>query len=189
MCWMALIPLAISVVGGMSQGRQQEAAANSQASQLRTNAMFANEAAGDAMERGRKDAGLQRLRTQQMIGTQRAVAAANGGDVNDGSNALLQEDTAALGELDALTIQNNAAREAYGYKVQAIQGFSNARQTVANGQAASRSSFLGGVMNGVGGMMGGGGMGGGGSAIGTFGAGTMSAMSGSSRLNNNQGYA
>lgn len=189
MCWMALIPLAISVVGGMSQGRQQEAAASAQSRELRMNAEFANDAAGDAMARGRQDAGLQRLRTQQMIGTQRAAAAANGGDVNDGSNALIQEDTAALGELDALTIQNNAAREAYGYKVQAIQGFSNARQAISNGQKASQASFLGGIMNGVGGMMGGGGMGGGGSSIGTFGAGTMSAMGGSSRLNNNQGFA
>lgn len=188
MCWMALIPLAIGVIGGISQGRQQENAAFAQSQNLRLNAEFANDAANDALARGRKDAGLQRLRTQMAIGTQRAAAAANGGDVNDGSNALLQEDTAALGELDALTIQNNAAREAYGYKVQAIQGMSNARQTLYNGQKAAQSSILGGVMNGVGGMFGGGGFGGGGSALGTFGAGTTAAISGASRLNSNQAF-
>lgn len=50
-----------------------------------------------------------------------------------------------LGELDALTIQNNAAREAYGYRVQAQQDISNAGQTVRNGKTAATGSILGGL--------------------------------------------
>jgi len=186
MCWMALIPVALSVVGGMQQGRAQEAQANAAARDARTNAMYANDAANDAQARGRYDSDIQRLRIGQNIGTQRAAQAANGGLVNEGSNAVLQEDTAALGELDALTIQNNAAREAYGYKVQAAQGFSNANRLKQQGQTAKQSSLLGGVVQGAGSFFGGGGL----SMFGGGGAGTTAALSSNrSLLNNNQAYA
>jgi len=187
MCWLALIPVAMAVVGGIQQGNAQDAAAQSAARDARTNATYANDAANDALARGRYDADLQRIRTGQNIGTQRAAMAANGGLVDQGSNATLQEDTAALGELDALTIQNNAAREAYGYKVQAAQGFSNANQLVLQGQTAKQNSLLGGVIKGAGSFFGGGGMSMFGGA--STGAGTSAALGGSSLLNNNQAYA
>lgn len=150
MCWVSLIPVAAAVAGGVMQGNAAKAQAGQQALQQRTNALYAQDAADDSIKRGAYDADLQRVRTAQAVGTQRTAQAANGGDVNSGSNARLQEDTAALGELDALTIQNNAAREAYGYRVQALNGLSNARQTEANGKAAQRSSILGGIIGGAG---------------------------------------
>lgn len=187
MCWMALIPVALAVVGGMQKGNAEDAAAQSAARDMRTNAGYANKAANDALARGKYDADLQRLRTGQAIGTQRTAQAANGGMVNEGSNATLQEQTAQLGELDALTIQNNAAREAYGLKVQAISGYSNANKTELAGKNAKQNSLMGGVMNGVGSFFGGGGMSmfGGGSGAGT----TAALGSNSSALNNNQAYA
>lgn len=154
MCWLALIPVALAVVGGMKQGQAQEQQADAAAFQQRTNASYANIAANDAVARGTYDADLQRIKTGQNVGTQRTAQASNGGEVNDGSNANLQADTAALGELDALTIQNNAAREAYGYKVQALTGQQNANQLVANGQSAAQSSLLGGIINGAGSFFG-----------------------------------
>ncbi len=187
MCWMALIPVALAVVGGMQQGNAEDAAAQSQARTTRTNAGYANEAAEDALSRGRYDADLQRIRTGQMIGTQRTAAAANGGMVDEGTNAQLQQDVAQLGELDALTIQNNAAREAYGLKVQAIQGYSNANATELAGKNAKQNSLMGGVVKGAGSFFGGGGMsmfGGGGAGAGTSAAFT----SNSAALNNNQAY-
>jgi hypothetical protein len=188
MCWVALIPVAMAVVGGIQQGRQQEAAAGQAAQAGRTNAMLANQAADRALEQGRIDAGLQRLRTAQAVGAVRTAAAANGGVVGEGSNQLLAEDTAAAGELDALTIMNNAAREAYGYKVQAFQDNRNATNAVLSGQQAKQSSIMGGVLNGVGSAFGSGGFGSG-SGAGTYGTGTQAAIAGSSRLNNNQALA
>lgn len=188
MCWMALIPIAIAVVGGMQQGQAQDAEAKSASRDMRRNAMLSNQAANDANSRGRYDADLQRLRTGQAIGTQRTAQAANGGLVNEGSNAELQAETAQLGELDALTIANNAAREAYGYKVEAITGLSNARKTEQAGKDAKQNSLMGGVVKGAGSFFGGGGMssfGGGGQ-----GGGTSAALgSNGSGLNNNQAYA
>jgi hypothetical protein len=188
MCWMALIPLVAGVAGGMMQGNAQEQQALDASRDARMNAMFANDAANDAYERGLRDADLQRLRTAQMLGQQRVAAAANGGDVNEGSNSVLQEDTAMLGELDALTLDNNAAREAYGYKVQAISGFTNSRNILQNGQEAKRQSILGGVINGIGGAMSSGGFSGA-SGSGSMGTGTAAAIQGTSRLNYNQAYA
>lgn len=176
MCWMALAPLAIGVVGGMMKGNAAEDAADRQAAELRRNAGYAQDAADDARARGRKDSDLQRIRTSQMIGTQRAAGAASGGDVNQGSNAIMQEDTAMLGEFDALTIENNAAREAYGYEVQATEGLINARQAKLNGAQAKRDSILGGILGGAGGSFSM--LGGAGGAMSLFGGGSAAGSAG-----------
>lgn len=178
---MALIPVAIAAFSSMQQSRQQEGAQSAASDQARTNAILSQDAADDAMSRGRYQAGLQRLRTQGQIGTQRVAQAANGGLINEGSNAALQEDTAAIGELDALTIQNNAAREAYGYKVQAITGNSNANALGARANATGNNTLLGGVVSGVGAYFGGGG------GFGGFGGGTNT-QGQSTPLYNNSAY-
>lgn len=145
MCWMALIPVAISLVGGMmnAQNAKQEGAFG--AGMLNRNADMKDRTAQETIFAGDTSADWQRVRTGQAIGTQRAVQAANGIDVNSGSAAQLQDDTAMIGELDALTIQNNAAREAYGYRIQADQDRMNARQTLTNAGNKATGSILGGI--------------------------------------------
>ncbi|MCY1357510.1 hypothetical protein D9M69_440070 [compost metagenome] len=115
------------------------------------NAAYLNNAAADARARGRIESDQARVDTQQVIGAQRAAQAANGGEVNTGSNALLQQDAAQFGELDALIISNNAAREAYGYDVQADANVRNARQLKKNARSNLISSVLGGAVQGIGG--------------------------------------
>lgn len=186
MCFAALIPLAIGVAGGLLQGQQAQAQAASQASALDRNAQFLSNAAADARKRGAYEADWQRVQTQSLIGSQRAAQAANGGLVDQDTNAIITQDTAQLGELDALTIANNAAREAYGYEVEA----SDARLTASNlrkqGKRAMTSSLLGGALSGASSAFGGGMFGGASSGLG---AGTTAALSSTSRLNNNQAYA
>ena len=145
MCWMALIPVAIGLAGSMMQAQGQQQNAGFQSGMLKQNAAFKNRTAEETLIAGDSAADWQRVRTGQAIGTQRSSIAANGIDVNSGSAARLQDDTAMLGELDALTIQNNAAREAYGYRVQAKQDLLNAGQTVQNGRTAATGSILGGI--------------------------------------------
>jgi hypothetical protein len=187
MCWVALIPLAAAVVGGVMQGQQQGAAATAQASALKQNAAYLNRAANDARYRGVVDADTQRVQTQNLIGTQRAAMAGNGGVVDDGSNALIQQDTAQYGELDAMIISNNAAREAYGYEVQATSNFNNASTLKSNAKTGMMSSLLGGVVGGLGSAFSGGLFSGGsGSGLGT---GTNAALGGNARLNYNQAIA
>ena len=152
MCSPALIPVALGAGAGLLQGSQQASQMRGQAADLQRNAAYLSAAANDARARGLVDADNQRVQTQQLIGTQRAAQAANGGDVNTGSNAITQQDTAQYGELDALIISNNAAREAYGFEVQSDQAMRNAKTLKKNAKTAVISSVLGGAVGGLGGL-------------------------------------
>lgn len=166
------------------QGQQKSAGDIGQASALTQNAAYLNRAANDARYRGVVDADTQRVQTQNMIGTQRAAMAGNGGLIGDGSNALIEQDTAQYGELDAMIISNNAAREAYGYEVQATSNLSNAKTLKGNAKSGMMSSLLGGVVGGLGGAFSSGAFSSGGQA-----GGTNAALGGNARLNYNQAIA
>ena len=100
-------------------GELQQKAAESQAQVLDYNANVADLQATDAVERGAEEENRFRAQIRGTIGKQRAGFAAGNIDVSFGSAVDVQGDAAFLGELDALTIRTNAAREAWGYKVQA----------------------------------------------------------------------
>lgn len=114
---------AMNTLNQVNTQRQQASAMDQQgAYQWRLaewNANIAEQAAKDAISRGDIEAGRVRSGTRQTVGSQRAALAAQGIDVNTGSAADVQSDTARIGALDELTARNNAAREAWGYKVQA----------------------------------------------------------------------
>lgn len=83
------------------------------------NAHIAEEQATDAIARGNVEAARVSLRTRTTVAAQRAAAAGSGVDVSSGSAADLQRDSVYLGAIDEATARNNAAREAWGYRVQA----------------------------------------------------------------------
>jgi hypothetical protein len=115
----------------MSAGAQR-ASGKAQQRLAEYNAQVGEVQADDAIARGREDEGRHRVAVRGLIGSQRAALAASGVDVNSGTASEIQEDTARQGELDALTIRLNAAREAWGYKVQA--GDSRARGAYARAE-------------------------------------------------------
>lgn len=82
------------------------------------NARFSNINAEDAIKRGDKEATELKKQAKRLIGTQRTSLAAQGIDIESGSALDLQEDTAGQAEMDAMTIRNNAWKEAWGYRVQ-----------------------------------------------------------------------
>lgn len=99
-------------------GEAQRDAAESQAELAEYNAAVAELQAQDAIDRGAEDEQRFRSQVRLLIGEQRAGQAASNVDVGFGSTVDVQADAAFLGELDALQLRNNAAREAWGYKVQ-----------------------------------------------------------------------
>lgn len=111
----------------------------------KVNAGMSDQAAADAIARGSIEADEHRKTVQQIVGAQRAGFAAGGIDVNSGTAGLIQDDVAALGELDALTIINNASREAYGYKVQAMDQRQQGRLARYQGNMGAVGSILGGA--------------------------------------------
>lgn len=83
------------------------------------NADLADQQARDAIARGDVAAGVRGAETRQRVGSQRAAMAAQGIDLGTGSALDVQENEQYLSALDIATIKNNAAREAWGYKMQA----------------------------------------------------------------------
>lgn len=113
---------AVLTIGkGMMDYQANKSAERRQREADRMNQHFARINARDAIARGTEASHWAMSDTRRMIGSQRARLAAQGVDVNSGSALDVQADTMALGELDALTIKNNAAREAWGYKTQQLQ--------------------------------------------------------------------
>jgi hypothetical protein len=100
-------------------GELQKEAAYAGAQLLDWNASVARMQAADALARGAEDERRFRENIDVMVGAQRAGFAAQNVDVGFGSAVDTQADAAYLGELDALQIRNNAAREAWGFNVQA----------------------------------------------------------------------
>lgn len=102
------------------------------------NAKLADQAADDAIARGKETASRSQLKTRQLKGMQRATLAAQGLDLDSGSASDLQLETGELGELDVLTISNNAAREAFGFKVEATNYRRSAGLALMGGQNKSQ---------------------------------------------------
>jgi hypothetical protein len=156
---MAAIPLAISAVGAISssQASASQTAATQEAEQMQAqtqqnNATIANWDASDAILQGQQKAQQSMQNTGSLTSTQRATMAANGLDLTQGSTANILASTKYQGELDANTIQANAARQAWGYANQAASDASNAQilSSSANRLSGSRSGFntlLGGAGN------------------------------------------
>lgn len=114
--------------------------------------------AADARKRGDVEAGQAIAKGNQRVGAQRVAFGAGGTDVNSGSAANVQASTAAVSQLDALTISHNAHLEAIGYNMQgingaaqgrfaAIAGKNNEAQSIASGGAKFADSITQGVAN------------------------------------------
>lgn len=134
-----------TVVGGVSsiqQGNAASAAASYNAQVSRMNADIADKNARDAIERGKIEEQQKRSEIAYLTGKQRASMAANGVDLSFGSPLDTIVDTAMLGELDALTIRTNAAREAYNYKVSAENARSDANLSLANAKSSKAGGYL-----------------------------------------------
>jgi hypothetical protein len=134
--------LASSIGGASSQYYATRAQGRIQSNALELNAMRAEMEAQDALRRGQIESSRQLGATQRLIGSQRAAMAAQGIQIDSGSASEVVQDTAALGALDALTIRNNAYREAYGYRSQGAGYLGQARLTRMGARAAGRSTLL-----------------------------------------------
>lgn len=107
-----------SVSGQLTNANAIQAQGRYQSSILNQNATLTDQQAADAIVRGDLQAGQAGAATRQAIGQGRAGFAAQGIDVGTGSPLDVTNNAETLSALDIATIKNNAAREAWGYKVQ-----------------------------------------------------------------------
>lgn len=99
--------------------------------------------AADAYQRGAQKEGIVRMEGSRSIAEARAGAAQSAIDVTSGTAADVLAEKRMFSELDALTVRSNAAREAWGHKVEAAQ-FETARKAAKKqGEYGMLGSFLG----------------------------------------------
>jgi len=146
MCDFGLVLTAASTLVGAA-GQKQQADASAAASNYNSkvqdmNATLSERRARDALERGKLEEQQKRNEVAQISGRQKAGMAANGVDLSFGSPLDVLVDTATMGELDALTIRSNSAREAYDYRVQAVNGRADANLSRMNASATKKGGNL-----------------------------------------------
>lgn len=151
----AIAPLMIMQAGGQFiSSVQQAGAARMKAdydkSVADSNAKLADYQAEDAIQRGDKESSKLNKAVSGLVGNQRANFAAQGIDVGTGSASEVQRDTKFLGALDYLKIKTNAAREAFGYKVQAANYTSAGQFAYAAGQNEANNTILTGGLSALG---------------------------------------
>jgi hypothetical protein len=110
---LSLIGTGVSAASAYNQGQVQRA-------MLRNQAILGEQQAEETLKTGVINQNNYRRQINALIGRQRAVIAANNVQ-NAGSPLALQEDTAAIGEADIANIRNQAALDAWGFKVGADQ--------------------------------------------------------------------
>jgi len=115
---------AVTTAGTIAQTSELNAELIEQGAELNAGVHDFNAAAlegqsKDAIARGKEQEYVFRKQIKGVIGSERVNFAAQGVEVSDGSALEVQEDTARQGELDAIQIRVNAAREAWGYSVSA----------------------------------------------------------------------
>lgn len=140
---LALVSAGVSAVGGLATAYSMNQQAKAQAKMEGRNAVMAQDAANDAVERGEEDLKRHFYKVGQLRGAQRAALAANGVDVDFGSAADLQVDTTLLAQADATTIYENAQREADSYRISA----GNYQASAATAKAKGRSALVGGAFD------------------------------------------
>lgn len=103
-----------TLVNGYEQGSALEAQGNYASRVANSNAHMIDLRAEDEINRGNNESQQFRKKIRKLVGAQRAGFGAGGADVNTGSALEVQAQTAEHGAMDALTIKNNAWKQAWG---------------------------------------------------------------------------
>lgn len=136
---------AVGGIGAIEQGRAASQAAAYSAQVQANNAKIAQQNAEFKGAEGETNAAASQMKTRQQVAAIAASQAANGIDINNGSAVGVRQSAAELGELDAINIRSNAAREAYGFQTQAA---SDTAQSVLD-KSASKNDMTAGIIGGA----------------------------------------
>lgn len=155
--WLPYLSIGSSLVGGglQAEGQLQSAKAESATAEYNSqvaaqNAQIAGENVNLVGASGTAQVEQQELKNKATYGALVAAQGASGVDVNTGSAKQVQLSQKEVGQLDAMTIQSQAARQAFGYqtqetgfKAESILGKSEAQYAKDAGDIAAGSTLLG----------------------------------------------
>lgn len=149
----ALVSGGAQVYGQIKQGEAAQEQGNYEKQIADYNAKVAEEQARDAIALGEQDVNQVSSTVERTVGSQRVSFAAQGINADMGSAADMQRDTRAAGSQDVLTIRNNAARQAWGYRVQAKDYTMRGQMAQRAGDNAAHSSIATAGLAGIGSVM------------------------------------
>lgn len=147
---MAIVGGIVSAIGSVAQGAAQAAQARYQAKVAENNAIIAEQNAEYQRIKGSREEEAFRIKATNLRASQKAAAAASGIDVGTGSPVHVQIGSRVLEELDALTIRNNAWREAADFEQQKM----NFQASAEAKRMEAGNAMLSGVIGGVSGIAG-----------------------------------
>lgn len=153
------IAIGSSIAGGITGAIGAEKSASAQSTALMyqsqvaaNNAQIAQQQANLTTASGAQQAATEGLKTRAQVGQIKAAQGASNIDVGTGSAVDVRSSAAELGELNALTIRSNAARQAYGYetnaasyKAESALDVYGAGQAKEAGNVGAITSILGGA--------------------------------------------
>jgi len=98
-------PVTLAIGAAVFSAISAEAQGRSQQKLLNRNAQISEQNAIQVKQEAAFEEGIKRSETQSIKATQRAAQGASGGGVGTGSNLLVLEESATLGELDAHSVR------------------------------------------------------------------------------------
>lgn len=137
-----LIGAGISAYGQYQQGQSKKQAADYNAQVQGQQAQVANQEAIDVQNQGANTAASEQEKARQANATLRATGASSGVRTDTGTLGLLQDQNAGMGEFNALTARNNAARQAWGYQVGATNALNQGTLDTFEGNASALQGEL-----------------------------------------------
>lgn len=137
---------ASSAIGAYSGAKSSKSSLNFQAGMADTNAksimdmalinqQMAEGSAQQTLLTGQREVQRSQIATANLKGSQRASMAANGIDLGEGTANQVLTSTDVLGEVDANTLQANAVRSAWGYRLQGQAEFNRSRTQADNSRS------------------------------------------------------
>jgi hypothetical protein len=147
---LAVVAVVMTVAAAAASAYAQKQAGEMQADIAKRNADIRRKQANDAQLRGQQAETAHRQEINSLVGRQRSAVGASGAVVDTGATAALIEDTEAIGELEALTIRNNAMREAWGHEVASTSILYEGEAALASSRLSAGATLLGGAASATG---------------------------------------
>lgn len=142
----------VSAKGAEQQGQAANAAAQYQAQVANNNAVIANQNADYAVRAGQAKGQQESMKGAANLGRLRAAQAANGIDINSGSDVDVQAGQAEVNQLNTENVIQNADLTAYGYRSQSGNFTAQSGLDTAEGEnaeQAGQTAALGSLLEGA----------------------------------------
>ena len=146
---MAAVSTGVSVGGGALKAFGEMQAGEAKASEFkykaavsRLNKQIAEQNSEYALSSGDQAAGRKGLETMFVLGRQTVAQAANGFDVNSGTNVEVRESTQRLGYMDQGVIRDEASRKAYGFRIKAASEETEAKASELAAENVKKASKI-----------------------------------------------